>query len=302
MEKYNIEELLKDRKLKWIFTNSNYVEVYDAIDLYVMNFEKDRTIANKLRNLLFIEYLKTLKIRKNSNFYERLLAVFINFNNNSEIINYLLKQELNISYNVQINDNVKVPLGYLLAIKIKDKENMKLLLEKHINKRYLYIENGNFNEATDLVRMNIIAGNITLALNYFNSNNYKLINDTNIELSNPANYLKINKKIIINGFNYQYDDRLYQLLLTIKASQIDLISKRNLLITILNSNKINLFNTLNLTIIEYILDSETYNKFLDYLRKKELNKEIVLYNQSLNHELNYIKLDDILGKKNIVRK
>ena len=299
--KNDIEELLNNEKIKRMFLNRNFMEVFYGLELYIKTLKIDSVKVIKLRNLLFIEYLKTIKVRKHSNYYERLLITFINIENSNEIINYLLKQDINMSYMTTIND-VKVSLNYLLAIKIKDKTIMKLLLEKVINKRYLFIQNGNFSETNDLVRMNIIAGNIDDALKYFSSKNYKLINEANIEVINPINYLKTNKKMILKRFNYKYDDILYQLLLTIKESDNSLEDKRNLLITILNSNKINLFNTFNLVIIKQLLDPEMYNNFIDYLRKKEANNEITLYNQSLDGVINYIKLDDILVIDNLVRK
>ena len=77
-----------------------------------------------------------------------------------------------------------------------------------------------------------------------------------------------------------------------------------MLINILKSHKIKLFNIDNLKIIEEILESESYAKFLEYLRVLETNQDIVLFNisKTSNDTMYYTNLDNILSPKINVKK
>ena len=150
----------------------------------------------------------------------------------------------------------------------------------------------------------LFGGNLEEAFKVFNSERYKLLNVDTINQDEIKNTLINDKQITIDGYNILDIDLLTEIILTIKNSDLDILDKRKMLINILKSHKIKLFNIDNLKIIEEILESESYAKFLEYLRILETNQDIVLFNisKTSNDTMYYTNLDNILSPKINVKK
>lgn len=298
-----INKILNNETVKKIFKISYYKDVYQFFEDYLEFYNKDFQVRRGIQNKLFIEYLKQLpKVNDRNNLYERMLVTFLNMDYTEDIIEYLLNQEFNMNYVTLDSNNKRVPLQYLLAVRIKDKKNMQLLLDK-LNTKNIFFRNGYYKDYNDLCRMNIIAGNLEEAFKVFNSDRYKLLNTDTLSQDDIIKTLISDEQITIEGYNILDIDLLTQVILTIKNSNLDILDKRRILINILKSRKIKLFNVDNLSIIEEILESE-YTKFLEYLRILEVNKDIVLFNISKTSKdtMSYTNLDNILSPKINVKK
>lgn len=299
-----INKILNNETVRKIFKISYYKDVYQFFEDYLEFYSPDFKVRRNIQNKLFIEYLKQLpKVNDRNNLYERMLVTFLNMDYTEDIIEYLLNQEFNMNYVFLDSNNKRVPLQYLLAIRVKDKKNMQLLLNK-INTKNIFFRNGYYKDYNDLCRMNIIAGNLEEAFKVFNSERYKLLNVDTINQDEIKNTLINDKQITIDGYNILDIDLLTEIILTIKNSDLDILDKRKMLINILKSHKIKLFNIDNLRIIEEILESESYAKFLEYLRILETNQDIVLFNisKTSNDTMYYTNLDNILSPKINVKK
>ena len=299
-----INKILNNEIVKKIFKVSYYKDVYQFFEDYLEFYNPDFKVRRSIQNKLFIEYLKQLpKVNDRNNLYERMLVTFLNKDYTEDIIEYLLNQEFNMNYVFLDSNNKRVPLQYLLAIRVKDKKNMQLLLNK-INTKNIFFRNGYYKDYNDLCRMNIMAGNLEEAFKVFNLERYKLLNVDTINQDEIKNTLINNKQITIDGYNILDIDLLTEIILTIKNSDLDILDKRKMLINILKSHKIKLFNIDNLRIIEEILESESYAKFLEYLRVLEANQDIVLFNisKTSNDTMYYTNLDNILSPKINVKK
>ncbi len=299
-----INKILNNEIVKKIFKVSYYKDVYQFFEDYLEFYNQDFKVRRSIQNKLFIEYLKQLpKVNDRNNLYERMLVTFLNKDYTEDIIEYLLNQEFNMNYVFLDSNNKRVPLQYLLAIRVKDKKNMQLLLNK-INTKNIFFRNGYYKDYNDLCRMNIIAGNLEEAFKVFNLERYKLLNVDTINQDEIKNTLINDKQITIDGYNILDIDLLTEIILTIKNSDLDILDKRKMLINILKSHKIKLFNIDNLKIIEEILESESYAKFLEYLRVLETNQDIVLFNisKTSNDTMYYTNLDNILSPKINVKK
>ena len=299
-----IKRILDNETVQKVFKISYYKDVYQFFEDYLEFYNPDFQVRRSIQNKLFIEYLKQLpKVNDRNNLYERMLVTFLNKDYTEDIIEYLLNQEFNMNYVFLDSNNKRVPLQYLLAIRVKDKKNMQLLLNK-LNTKNIFFRNGYYKDYNDLCRMNIIAGNLEEAFKVFNSERYKLLNVDTINQDEIKNTLINDKQITIDGYNILDIDLLTEIILTIKNSDLDILDKRKMLINILKSHKIKLFNIDNLRIIEEILESESYAKFLEYLRVLEANQDIVLFNisKTSNDTMYYTNLDNILSPKINVKK
>ena len=299
-----VQKILNNETVRKIFKISYYKDVYQFFEDYLEFYNSDFLVRRNIQNKLFIEYLKQLpKVNDRNNLYERMLVTFLNMNYTEDIIEYLLNKEFNMNYVTLDSNNKRVPLQYLLAVRVKDKKNMQLLLNK-INTKNIFFRNGYYKDYNDLCRMNIIAGNLEEAFKVFNLERYKLINIDTLNQDDIIKTLISDKKITIDGYNILDIDLLSQVILTIKNSNIDILDKRRMLINILKSRKIKLFNIDNLKIIEEILESENYTKFLEYLRNLEENQDIILFNisKTSNDTMYYTNLDNMLFPKINVKK
>ena len=142
---------------------------------------------------------------------------------------------------------------------------MGILLQK--------IEKLDVKENLDLCQMNIIAGNLNTAFKIFTDDNYFLLN-SKIDI---VRLLKENGQIKLDDFDYTKDDILFQIILTIKESELEDIEKKKILVAIFKSKKVKLLNTLTIKIIEDILGEKTMEQFLEYISDLEQKKEVVLY-------------------------
>ena len=161
-----MEEVLKE-----LFKSDNYNLVYESLG--VIFKRDDLRIQRKIQNELFIRYLK-LK-RNINNLYERVAIRLGNIVLTDEVLKFLIESNINLDYKSYDIFNTPILLKYYLASVIKDKETMKIFLKK-VNSSKLYFGNGNSRSYTDLCRMNIIAGNIDMALEIFEREDYKLFN------------------------------------------------------------------------------------------------------------------------------
>ncbi len=285
----NYDDILKDNDLIQIFRNSYYERVYDFLGIYVLKYNLNQKETKLLRDRLFIEYMKFISLkRKNSHVYERILVGMLENYGYKDIIMYILNQDIDLNYIVINCKHIKTPLIDILATRIKDKDIMNLLLKKISNLNFQYFVNNYTKEEIDICRMNIIANNLDKAYKLFNQDNYILIREDIIRL------LKENYQIRLDDFDYTKDDKLYQIILTIKESDIPILNKKKLLITILKNKKIKILNVKVLNIIKEILGDKLFNQYLDYLKENN----ITLYNISLNDKkVIYLdNIDDIYNK------
>ena len=301
----DIEEILNNRIIKKIFRVKNYEHVYLLLERYVDSYSKDFIVKKKLQNKLFIIYLSQLENQtKKGNLYERLLCSFIDKPYNREIISYLLSKNINLNYKTTDKLGISLTLPYILANNIEDKDCMQLFLQKLKNSKTIFFRNTFYKNYTDLCRLNIKAGNLEEAYKVFLDTRYKLFNVDYLDLEEVLDKLLLESKVTIKGFNTYQDDLLYQVISTIKYANLNEEDKKALLINILKSKKIKFFNVLNLSFIKEMLDSITYNKFLDYLKKLERNREIILFNISPNFDstIYLTTLNATLEKQTVLKK
>ena len=286
------DSILKDRDLNQIFKNNYFERVYDLLGKFVLKFNLNHEETKALRDRLFIEYMNFINLkRKNSHVYERILVGVLNNYGFKNIIIYILNQDIDLNYIVVNRKNIRTPLMDILATSIKDKDIMNIFLRKISNLNISNFKNNYTNEEIDICRMNIIANNLALAYKLFNNDNYYLIKEDLIKI------LKENYQIELVDFDYKKDDKLYQIILTIKEAQIDDLNKKKILIAILKNPKIKILNMKILDVIKEILGNKLYEQFLEYLKESD----IVLYNVSLtNEKVIYLdNLDNIYSKVNV---
>ena len=275
--------LLKDHELIRIFKNNYYEKVYDLLGIYVLKFDLDREATKTLRDRLFIEYMKFMSLkRKDNHVYEKVLIGMLEKYGFKDIIMYILNQNIDLDYEIINSKYKKISLINFLAIRIKDKDIMNLLLRKISNLDIFSFSSKNTKEVIDICIMNIIGNNLETAYKLFKQDNYILIREDVINL------LKENYQIRLDDFDYTQDDKLYQIILAIQEANIDINSKKKILIAILKNKKVKLLNTKSLNIINEIFGEKLFNQFLEYLKESE----ILLYNISLNNE-KVIYLDSI---------
>ena len=263
-------------ELEEIFKLDNYNFVYDLLgNMIKINDLKEK---RKKQNELFIKYLK-LKYPSNiDHIYERMLVRFSSLKLTDEILIYLLSLDIDFEYKSKDIFDTPYLLKYLLASNIKSRDVMQVFLSK-INVNSMYLGNSRYRSYTDLVRVNIVAGNYRDAINIFNNPNYKLINIDYTSDTKIIDFFANRENIYLDslGFvGFLDNDMLYQIVLTIKESNLELDLKKKFLISFIYSNKIKLFNINILPIIKELLGTE-YKEFLTYLDNKINNKEIYLF-------------------------
>ncbi len=268
------EDILKDKDLIRIFKNNYYKKVYDLLGNFVLRYNLDFKERFRLRDKLFIEYMKIMTLKNRSKYiYERILVGMFENPSFKNIVIYILNSDIDFSYEIIDKNYKKVSLVKLLAKKIKDKDIMRNLLQR-IEK----LEIDCSKESIDLCQMNIIAGNLNTAFKIFNDDTYLLLN-SKLDI---VRLLKENGQIKLDDFDYTSDDILFQIILTIKESNLEEIEKKKILVAIFKSKKVKLLNTLTIKIIEDILGEKTMEQFLEYISDLEQKKEIILYTISPN--------------------
>ena len=275
-------------ELDKIFKLDNYNLVYELLgNMIKIDDYKEK---KKKQNELFIRYLK-LKYKSNiNNIYEQMLAKFVMLRFTKEILIYLLSLDIDFEYNSRDIFDTPYLLKYLLASNIKDKDVMQVFLKK-VNISSIYLGDSRYRSYTDLVRVNIVAGNYRDAINVFNNPNYKLINIDYTSDTKIIEFYANRENIYVDslGFvGFLDNDMLYQIVLTIKECDIDLDLKKKFLKSFIYSSKVKLFNISILLMIEEILESE-YQDFLDYLDTKINNKEIYLLEINSRNSISLIK-------------
>ena len=275
-------------ELDKIFKLDNYNLVYELLgNMIKIDDYKEK---KKKQNELFIRYLK-LKYKSNiNNIYEQMLAKFVMLRFTKEILIYLLSLDIDFEYNSRDIFDTPYLLKYLLASNIKDKDVMQVFLKK-VNISSIYLGDSRYRSYTDLVRVNIVAGNYRDAINVFNNPNYKLINIDYTSDTKIIEFYANRENIYVDslGFvGFLDNDMLYQIVLTIKECDIDLDLKKKFLKSFIYSSKVKLFNISILPMVEEILESE-YQDFLDYLDTKINNKEIYLLEINSRNSISLIK-------------
>ena len=275
-------------ELDKIFKLDNYNLVYELLgNMIKIDDYKEK---KKKQNELFIRYLK-LKYKSNiNNIYEQMLAKFVMLRFTKEILIYLLSLDIDFEYNSRDIFDTPYLLKYLLASNIKDKDVMQVFLKK-VNISSIYLGDSRYRSYTDLVRVNIVAGNYRDAINVFNNPNYKLINIDYTSDTKIIEFYANRENIYVDslGFvGFLDNDMLYQIVLTIKECDIDLDTKKMVLKSFIYSSKVKLFNISILPMVEEILESE-YQDFLDYLDTKINNKEIYLLEINSRNSISLIK-------------
>ena len=193
---------------------------------------------------------------------------------NLENLKYLLAQNIDLQY--EFDDQYvggSETIVQKLAFKTKDKDKMKLVLEKIGDKLYYF---NTLDQSIDLCRMNIIAGNLDKAFEIFRSSEYEILLGQSKEISRVINVQK-DKGIHIDGFNPRYDDVVFSIIETLKSVNASKEEKEDFLKKIIYSNKIKGFSIESMEIINTFVSDDVYNCVSDYLYYKALNEELTLF-------------------------
>lgn len=273
----DINQILSDTYVQRIFLSTDYEKVYESLRLYSQRSSHDLNIQKNLKNILFIYYLRMSSkkiVRKN--YFERILIRMESFLD-EEVLAFLLSQDLDMNYVGLDMYDTPVSLIDELALNINSSIIMNKFLEKikKSNKKYFGISS--YRNHTDLCRMNIIAGNLDKALEIFNSEDYNLFFKNIDEDYIFENFKQGKVCLFIKNFLGEQSDILFQIINTIKDSQNTPENKKLFLTQILYNEKIRIFNISCLSLIEDILGLEDYQKFVEYIKDRTAQKEMVLF-------------------------
>lgn len=286
----NINEILNDTSVQRIFLSTNFEQVYEDLRLLVQKYSHNFQIQKNLKNILFIYYLK-ISSRKivRKNYFEKVLIRMGSFLD-EEVLTFLLSQDLDMNYVGEDMYDTPVTLMDELA-NIKYPKIMNLFLKKTGNSNRKYFGILYYRTHTDLCRMNIIAGNLDKALEIFNSEDYPLFFRNIDEDYIFENFKEEKVCLFIKNFFGEQSDILFQIINTIKDSQNSPENKKLFLTKILYNKKVRIFNVANLGLIEEILGEEDYNLFVEYIKERVIQKEMVLFSiQIKEDELFYATL------------
>lgn len=279
----DINKILNDVSVQRIFLSNNYEQVYEELRLIAQKYSHDIGIQKNLKNILFMYYLKISSkkfVRKK--YFERVL-IRMGSSLDEEVLTFLLSQDLDMNYVCEDMYGTPVTLMDELA-NIKSQKIMNMFLKKIGNSNRKYFGIPYYRSHTDLCRMNIIAGNLDKALEIFNSEDYQLFFRNIDEDYIFENFKEGKVCLFIKNFLGEQSDILFQIINTIKDSKNTLENKKSFLIQILYSGKVRIFNISNLKLIEEILGTEDYNLFVEYLKDRVVQKEMVLFDLQIKED------------------
>lgn len=279
----DINKILNDVSVQRIFLSNNYEQVYEELRLIAQKYSHDIGIQKNLKNILFMYYLKISSkkfVRKN--YFERVL-IRMGSSLDEEVLTFLLSQDLDMNCVGEDMYDTPVTLMDELA-NIKSQKIMNMFLKKLGNSNRKYFGIPYYKSHTDLCRMNIIAGNLDKALEIFNSEDYQLFFRNIDEDYIFENFKEGKVCLFIKNFLGEQSDILFQIINTIKDSKNTLENKKSFLIQILYSGKVRIFNISNLKLIEEILGTEDYNLFVEYLKDRVVQKEMVLFDLQIKED------------------
>ena len=260
-----IDFILLDDAFQSIIESTNYEEVFFKIlREYMPKRSNDYRVQRNVACKLFVYYLKKLEQDgKVSKLYE-------------ETMEFLLSHELDLNYEGVDMYGTPAVLEDTLALGLNNYPRlMGMYLDLIDGVEYKIYGNGHYELYTDTVRMNVEAGRIDTAIELFESDVYPLFP---IEEAEAKSKLKLGGEgLYVDEFLGGNRDSLFALLVGVRGSRISLPLRRAFLNTILYSLKIRFFNVAGLSSIKQVLSEDELARFTDYLFKKALKNEIVLY-------------------------
>ena len=231
---------------------------------------------NSIFNKILKWYVEKLVSRGNKeNALEKIFEheMFVNLVD-LDNLKYLLSQNIDLQYKFyDLYVGGSETIAEKLAFQTKDKEKMKLVLEKIGDKLYYF---DTLEQSVDLCRMNIIAGNLEKAFEIFKSDEYKLLLGNSYKLERESLY-EISEGIHIDEFNPAYDDMLPFILKALRYADVSNELKEDFLKRIIYSNKIKFFNIGSIETVNAFVSEDIYNSICDYLYYKSLNRELTLF-------------------------
>lgn len=293
--------IINDWQLNRLLALYYYTDAYKYIKRIVgqSSYAKSSYEFNRQSiNTLFIYYLKDKYFKEpDSHLFEKVLSEMINILD-LEVVEYLFSQDIDMNFYAKDRLGNEGRLINTLAMSISVPEMMNVFLDKINTIDEMYFYHDGYKSYTDLCIMNIISGNIIEALEIFDRNdynlfmgvsNYELITDT-LNIDNP--------EITMYGYNIKNHDNISKIISTINSYYLTI--NRNiklLLVGILYSKKIKLFNIENLDLIKGMLSEEQYDIYIGYLSHMIRSNKITLFSvDDDKNTINYEPLDSIYNK------